>query len=152
MKLTWGQRPYDADSHLLTPNGTHIYYAAKGSLADMPYANLDVDDTSSFGPEIITIRRLMVGTYRYGVFNYSGDDEVGLTASPVHVLLEGAKVQERAITPGAGEGSNYFWHAFNLIVDAQCNVTYESVNTWLPSSSNFAALASTDTDAVYCEE
>ncbi|MCF3651334.1 carboxypeptidase regulatory-like domain-containing protein [Synoicihabitans lomoniglobus] len=73
--LTWGSAPSDLDSHLTGPaNGTsrfHIYYASRGSLTGLPNAALDVDDTSSFGPETITLTARRAGTYRYSVHNFS---------------------------------------------------------------------------------
>ncbi len=57
--LTWGATPSDLDSHLVGPTSGdskfHVYYAndVYGSEVD-----LDVDDTSSYGPETITIRSI----------------------------------------------------------------------------------------------
>jgi uncharacterized protein YfaP (DUF2135 family) len=62
----------DLDSHLFVPNGDHVYFVDRGSLTAAPYAALDVDDITGFGPEVVTITRLYPGTYRYAVFNYSG--------------------------------------------------------------------------------
>ena len=132
IKLTWGAQPEDVDSHLFTPSGYHVYYGSEGSLGATPYANLDVDDVTSYGPEVITISRLMVGTYRYGVNNYSETYNPGLTGSPVRVELnQGGTV--RTFSPPAGEatdGSTPFWTAFTLTVDAQCNVVVTPVNSW----------------------
>ena len=53
--LTWGEEPRDLDSHLWIPTGvgiyTHVYFSNRGTLLGAsPYAELDVDDTYSFGP------------------------------------------------------------------------------------------------------
>jgi hypothetical protein len=131
IKLTWGQDPSDADSHLFTPSGDHIYYSRKGSLTAAPFANLDVDDTSSFGPEVITINRLMVGTYTYGVNKFSGSGT--LSASPIRVELN-SNGNQRIFTPPAGEGAtSRFVTLFNLVVDGACGVTVTPVNTWQDS-------------------
>jgi hypothetical protein len=53
--LTWGATPSDLDSYLFGPpsaNNYHVFYASDNA---PPYANLDLDDTDSFGPETITI-------------------------------------------------------------------------------------------------
>ena len=71
--LTWGQYPYDLDSHLFTP-----YQGANGDMQHIGYYNktddygnnLDVDDTSSYGPETMTIRKLDSGTYKYFVADF----------------------------------------------------------------------------------
>lgn len=76
--LTWGQTPSDLDSHLLGPiAGTedrfHIYYGNKtynqnGILS----AYLDLDDTSSYGPETTTIYSINdSGVYSFYVHDYS---------------------------------------------------------------------------------
>lgn len=65
--LTWSHTPSDLDSHLFFPNGSHIAYYE-------PSVNnsfLDVDDTSGYGPETITIRNLSNGTYKYYVADYT---------------------------------------------------------------------------------
>lgn len=63
--LSWGQIPSDLDSHLLTPSGHHVYYA--NSSPSGAGANLDVDDTDSYGPETVTVTELQDGTYTYYV-------------------------------------------------------------------------------------
>ena len=133
IRLTWGEQPYDADSHLLTPSGDHIYFANEGRLSAAPFANLDFDDTDSFGPEFITVRRLMVGRYRYAVNNYSETKNPGLKDSPISVFLAGPSIRSRILTPTLNDNniSSKFWHSFDLVVDEQCNITYESVDRWL---------------------
>ncbi len=65
--LHWGENPRDMDSHLSFPQN-HIYYKSKTGTN----ANLDVDDTSSYGPETITIQKKKAGQqYIYAVHNYS---------------------------------------------------------------------------------
>ncbi len=129
IKLSWGQLPSDVDSHLLTPQGTHIYYLNKGSLTAAPYANLDIDDVTSFGPEIVTIRRPARGTYRYFLKNFSNTFNPGITASPVKVEVT-YNGNTSVFTPGAGEGALTNWHAFDIVVDSLCAVTITPVNTW----------------------
>ena len=134
IKLTWGARPYDVDSHLRTPDGSHIYYASKGSLTQAPFANLDVDDTDSNGPEVVTIRRLMIGTYTYGLRNYSDSFDPGMTGSPVRVELNYAG-RSQVFGPPAGEvaDSTDWLTLFNLTVDARCNISVTPVNRWSTS-------------------
>lgn len=65
--LNWGRYPEDLDSHLSFP-GSHIYFQHKKGSS----ANLDVDDTDSYGPETITIENKKFGqTYHYFVHDYS---------------------------------------------------------------------------------
>ncbi|WP_157275519.1 hypothetical protein [Pelomonas sp. Root1444] len=143
IKLTWGARPSDLDSHLWTPSGAHVYYSSKGQLAAAPFANLDVDDTSSFGPEVVTLTKLMVGTYKYAVRNYSGYDSgpVAVSGARVELVLPGGRT-ELFIPPATGEtASTDYWTLFDLVVDAQCNVTltrteaYTATPPTVPSST-----------------
>lgn len=129
IKLTWGRNPLDVDSHMLTPQQEHIDYTHKGALTVAPYVNLDIDDVTSFGPEYVTIRRLAQGTYRYYLHNFSNTFGPGMTDSPVkvEVTYDG---NTRVFKPGAGEGTLRYWHAFDIVVDAQCAVTITAVDDW----------------------
>lgn len=76
--LTWGEAPSDLDSHLTgpLPDGTrfHMYYpyaeTNQGSLWPQ-YVKLDLDDTSSFGPETTTIYQQISGIYRFSVHDFT---------------------------------------------------------------------------------
>lgn len=145
IKLTWGTGPIDLDSHLYAPDGTHVYYSAKGSLLNAPYVNLDVDDVTSYGPEVVTFTRLQVGTYKYYVHNYRGTFAPGMTGSPARVELN-VNGSVSLYSPAAGEGANDWWHVFNLTVDADCNVTVTPAGTW----SGAAPEVPTAAAATYC--
>ncbi len=148
IKLTWGAKPSDLDSHLFAPNAGHVYFIAKGSLTALPFARLDVDNVKGFGPEVVTISQLMQGRYQYVVHNFSsvpGNDVSGnpnlpgrITDSPTRVELT-HNGTTTLFTPTPGEGANlYYWHVVDIVVDAQCNVSVTPVNAWLdqaPTSS-----------------
>ncbi len=84
--LTWGSLPSDLDAHLTGPNPDgsrfHVYYppSSRGDTIGPPFAVLDVDDVSSFGPETITITKLSSGTYRYSVHDFSNRSSATSTA------------------------------------------------------------------------
>ena len=142
VKLTWGAAPEDVDSHLFAPDGSHVFFDAKGSLAAAPFVNLDVDDVTSFGPEVVTITRLMVGTYRYALHNYSGNNPPGLSGSPVRVELN-VNGTLRVFTPPVGEATGDRWlSVFDLTVDASCAVTVTPTLAW-SAAEPAAAAAST---------
>lgn len=134
IKLTWGEIPNDLDSHLFTPNEGHVFWNnALGSLTAFPFAKLDVDDLVSFGPEVVTISKLMQGTYVYAVHNYSRRNDPNIptiTESPGRVELT-RNGNTSVFAPPANEGVRVWWHVFNIVVDAQCNVTVTPVNAWL---------------------
>ncbi len=115
--LTWGAEPRDLDSHLTIPlaggGWEHVYYANR-SAAD---TELDTDDTSGYGPEIITVSSVHDGVYRYSVHQYSGSGD--FPTSNARVSVVGAGVSLRTFTPppnGAG-GDDDQWRVFDL----QCN-------------------------------
>jgi len=92
--LTWDSLPQDLDAHLTGPDTAtglprfHVYYSNQGSLTARPYASLDLDNTTSFGPETITIGRQFAGVYRYSVHDFDNAGTTGSTA----LAGSGAKV------------------------------------------------------------
>lgn len=132
IELTWGLLPQDVDAHLITPSGEMVYFGSKGALGQEPFVNLDVDDLYSYGPEVVTTSRLMLGTYQYYVNNYSFDFNPALTGSPVRVQLDTVNGTQ-VFTPNAGEVDNVTtaWHVFDFKVDAQCRITVIPVKKWL---------------------
>lgn len=74
--LTWGQSPSDLDSHMIFP-GNNIYFNSKTGTD----AELDVDDTDSYGPETITLQKKHYGeSYVYAVHDFSNRTNTGSTA------------------------------------------------------------------------
>ncbi len=130
IRLTWGASPSDLDSHLKGPNSTHVFFAGSGSLTSQPFAKLDVDDVTSFGPEVITVAQLGQGTYEYFVHNFSGTFAPGITASPARVEMRFGS-QIRIFAPAAGEGGvNEYWRVFQFSVASDCSVTFTPVQLW----------------------
>ena len=111
--LTWGQNPSDLDSHLWLPpsNPYHVYFANRGSLTGFPWANLDVDDTSSFGPETITIKQRYNGNYVYAVHNWSGSPSITTSNGVVRVYAPSGLVATYNVPTG---GSGTWWYVFDL--------------------------------------
>ncbi|MBQ8502759.1 MAG: carboxypeptidase regulatory-like domain-containing protein [Clostridia bacterium] len=75
--LRWGESPRDIDSHLVGPvlNSSeqfHVFFNDKTEYYDdVIMADLDLDDTTSYGPETTTIYNSVEGVYRFSVHNYS---------------------------------------------------------------------------------
>ncbi len=82
--LTWGANPSDLDLHACTPNGVEIYFGNQSDI-QAPELSLDVDDTSSFGPETMTLTALQTGVYAFWVHNYSGYSSTSISNSGAHV-------------------------------------------------------------------
>lgn len=65
--LNWGAKPADLDSHLFYTRN-HVFYSNKTGTDTL----LDVDDTTSYGPETITIQRKRDGMrYAYAVHDFT---------------------------------------------------------------------------------
>lgn len=113
--LTWGESPSDLDSHLLTPeieaSEYHVYFGSRGDSLSAPYARLDVDDTSGFGPETITIYELMDGTYRYYIYNWSGTPGMAGSGAQVQMYSEEGLIQT-VTAPATGEGN--YWYICDI--------------------------------------
>jgi hypothetical protein len=78
--LTWGETPYDLDSHLTGPlagSSDRFHMSFMDEIPDNSNVNLDVDDTGSYGPETTTIVSYTDGVYRYSIHNYSNSTESG---------------------------------------------------------------------------
>ena len=130
IKLSWGDNPSDLDAYLVGPGGVRVYFGAKGSLTAFPFSQLDVDDVSSFGPEVITIFNFPeAGTYRYSVNNFSGTFAPGITDSPARIELN-VNGTVTLFTPPPGEGTNVTWDVFEFVVAGDGSFVVNPVNTW----------------------
>jgi hypothetical protein len=150
MRLTWGASPSDIDSHVRTPDGAHVYFASQGSLSAAPFASLDVDDVTGFGPEVTTIRRPKVGIYRFYLHNFSRSFTPGMTGSPVRLELNYAG-RPVVFSPPPGEGSALWWHVFDLYIAGDCTMTLYRYNRWRadePQNPNATTSQSAATECV----
>jgi len=68
--LTWNTT-VDMDLHVIEPNGTHVFYAARNGVT----ARLDVDDTNGFGPEnmFVGAAGAAAGTYQFYIVHFGGN-------------------------------------------------------------------------------
>jgi len=130
--LTWGENPADLDTHLVGPD-YHVYYVSKGSLSGFPFAALDVDDTTSYGPEVLTMLKPTTnGDYVYSVYHFAGTSNI--TESPTKVELN-FNGNTFVFSPPEGQGVNKTWNVFKIVVDSDLNVTdLRSLQSWTLSS------------------
>ena len=127
--LIWGEKPFDLDSHLIFPGG-HIYFDSKEGTD----ANLDVDDTDSYGPETVTISKKHFGeSYIYAVQDYSNKglpNSNYLSASKAKVFVYVGSSLVRSYSVPAGKRGN-IWTVFKL----NPNGEFEDINS--VTSANF---------------
>jgi uncharacterized protein YfaP (DUF2135 family) len=109
------------DSHLIgpiadnSPDLFHVYFSSPGSDTGTPFAILDVDDTSSFGPETTTIVQQFQGVYTYSVYDYSNggattSEALATSGATVQVYRENQLVRTFNVPAGIG----ILWTVFEL--------------------------------------
>ncbi|WP_078431825.1 FIVAR domain-containing protein [Metabacillus halosaccharovorans] len=120
--LEWGENPSDLDSHLVATlsNGEeqyHTWYSDKEFvLAGTTYADLDWDDTNSYGPETTTIRKLVDGEYLFYVHNFSGETPLAESGAKVKIFKGNALVAEQEFSVPSSENNERYWEVFKLVV------------------------------------
>ena len=124
--LTWGATPRDLDSHLTYYEGNtkkmHVYYGAKIGIVDgVKVAELDLDDTSGYGPETVTLtfKQDNFGNnekFVYSVHNYSNDSDSTSTAlsqsGAIVRLYCGNNIAETFYVPANKTGT--VWKVFEM--------------------------------------
>lgn len=133
--LTWGQNPRDLDSHMTGPNTDasrwHLYYSSKSAGG---ICKLDVDDTSSYGPETVTCPAtgtsgtLRDGVYRYSVHHYSGTGNIGTSGASVRLEFANGTVYNYTPPSLAWTGTSNVWTVFELTVSGG-SISVAPVNT-----------------------
>lgn len=134
VRLSWGLEPSDLDSHFTGPTQSgrfHIDYTdTRVTVGDITSV-LDVDDTTSFGPEVVTAPDFAEdGTYRYYVHNFTREftDDIPMDSTTrVVVNLRG---QIHTFTIPEGLQTN-IWHVFDVTVSGD-SATLSPVGEWLP--------------------
>ncbi len=113
--LSWGASPSDLDSHLTGPvpgatNRFHVYFSNKGSVTASPFARLDVDVQSGFGPETITMSQQFPGIYRYYVYQWTSAGSIPNSNARVDVY-QGNTLVRQFFPP---QGTGRYWTVFEI--------------------------------------
>ena len=107
--LTWGSSPTDLDSYAIGKSSSgrnfNINFSNK-TIADI--GNLDVDDTSSYGPETITITDTGA-SFTYSVVDFRAEGTMGSSGATVKVYLPGESSAKIFNIPS---GSGLLWNVF----------------------------------------
>ena len=111
--LTWGANPKDLDVHVKHGSETVNYTNRKTRDGNVV---LDVDMTSGYGPETVTITNKLIGNDKinYYIHNYSRHPSITTSNAVVNVYNGNILVQNFRV-PKTGNG--LLWHVFNLYKD-----------------------------------
>lgn len=147
--LNWGEHPVDLDAHLTGPEPGAV--ASGGNEADRFHifwwntatsdgvAVLDVDDTTSYGPETVTVTppsgssHLRPGLYRYTVYQYEGMSTL-LNNTSVDLYVGNEPVRQFHPQGASGAASlvdgaqGNLWTAFEFEVDSTGVISVFPVN------------------------
>ncbi|TAH71523.1 MAG: hypothetical protein EWM47_04525 [Anaerolineaceae bacterium] len=119
--LRWGETPRDLDSHLIgnkpDGNGFNVFYSNMRYVwNDKEMAYLDVDDTTSYGPETITIFEPING-WVYAVHDFSNrsnTDSENMSYSGAYVTVFTGGKQVATFNIPVGEVGTY-WTVFEYV-------------------------------------
>ena len=117
--LTWDSSPRDLDSHLFTPYCTAADHISFYHTADEKGNSLDVDVTSGYGPETVTVTNLETnGLYKYYVADYTNCSdgnyasyEMSYSNACVHVYSQNGLVAEFHVPAGR---PGVIWEVFEI--------------------------------------
>ena len=116
--LTWDENPRDLDSHVegkLENGGSfHVYYGHKSQYdGEIEVCNLDVDDTTSYGPETITLNTTSDVPYYYYIKRYAGSGTVGTSGAQINVYQGENLVATFNVPTDQGDGD--YWNVFAIV-------------------------------------
>ncbi len=133
INLTWGANPSDLDtrffgfSSLDSDDDFTVNFTQTSVLVNNISVDLDVDDVSGFGPEIVTVPDFpFQGVYRYAVHLFSGTGDIQSSPARVELNLRG---DVTLFTPPPG-APTACWAVFDMTVDPSANVLVTPINTW----------------------
>lgn len=123
--LTWGSSPSDLDSHVVgtlsSGSSFHVYYGDKSEYdGEVEVCNLDVDDTSSYGPETITLNTTTDNPYYYYIYNYSST--TGMITSEAQIKVYQGDTLVATFNVPTNQADARYWNVF-AIVDGEMVVS-----------------------------
>lgn len=116
--LTWGASPSDLDSHVVgtlsSGSSFHVYYSDKSEYdGDVEVCNLDVDDTSSYGPETITLNTVTNEPYYYYIYNYSSS--TGMITSEAQIKVYQGENLVATFNVPTNQADARYWNVFAIV-------------------------------------
>lgn len=136
--LRWGENPRDLDSHVVgslsNGNSFHVYYSHKSQYdGETEVCNLDYDDTTSFGPETITLNATTNKPYYYYIYRYAGSGTVASSGAYIKVYQGENEIATFNVPTNLGSGD--YWNVF-AIVDGELVVRNTMTNSAETSYAN----------------
>jgi uncharacterized protein YfaP (DUF2135 family) len=99
------------------PDGTsyHVYYSVKNAFDSIGQniANLDVDDTTSYGPETTTFIVETIGKYDFTVHRYSSNGSLADSGATVEVY-NGLNLIAKYVVDSSQSDEKRFWKVFTI--------------------------------------
>lgn len=138
VKLTWGLEPRDLDATLLVEQegalSAVVNFQNQQLELDGTLINLDVDDLTSFGPEVMTLSGLLPNTdYHYVVHQFSAESQVAQESTRVQVNFRGELYAYRGSDATGDDRAQRWLHVFSIRVDQSGNAEYLPANRLLGS-------------------
>ncbi len=130
--LNWGRNPPDLDATLLIHTGEGQHYEVNylwvanglGRIDTSPYTTFDKDVQNGFGPETITVHRMVPGAYRLYISKASGALPLPASEASVRVYQHDAELDDNrhlgTVTIAKEDadrfpaGSPFYWHVCDL--------------------------------------
>jgi len=102
----------------------------------MPYAFLNTDDRDGYGPEVITVSRVLEGTYRYSIRRFTGTRSTIETSGAVlNVVIPDIGIYTFTPPIGQPSGTN-IWRVFDMVVDPNGNIQVHPINDYVEGGDN----------------
>lgn len=129
--LAWSAQPDDLDLHMTGPDGAggrfHLAYYDRNPTT---FVCLDLDATTSFGPETAAISAqpggtFVAGQYRVWVHNYSRTPEFDVSSATVTIFAAGTQLVQYPVSGASGDASLDIWRVidFDMAADGTIALT-----------------------------
>lgn len=166
--VRWGENPRDIDSHLIFTKSTNteselksrVYFSntfvgARPTDVNNPcatagvIASLDLDDTTSYGPETTTICDGTNAPFEFKLHHYSGSSNIGASPTTVELITrDGSRYEFTAPTTGFSGTYQDVWNVFTL----EENQNVQTVNTISTYSETIGSYTYDESDYNHWEE
>ncbi len=111
--LTWGENPRDLDSHMVgESNGSQQFHVYFGNKTYGDECALDYDDTSSYGPEHITLVADEDDTYYYYIYHFSGSGAI--ITSEAKITVEQGNTLIAVFNVPTDLSTERYWNVFAI--------------------------------------